>query len=193
MKANKETSKLEKNLAILTEKCLEIDACSIILGEKYDDYHIFNKFKADFQRMAAQKDENNEPIVGIKEDSQSSSEEDRKTSSKVVRLIPVFKLISNRCVQLIESLVKQSKDDVESDGLSPLLEAIVKHEYKFCEKLFDMGLFDKPSDLRAQICRNSSVHLKESVLQLLIRNSQTDLILKVTHTDKRRQILLKST
>lgn len=42
MKANK----LEKNfLAVLTDKCLEIDACSVILGDSYDNFDIFNKFK----------------------------------------------------------------------------------------------------------------------------------------------------
>lgn len=132
-------------------------------------------------------EDSNDIDMMSQEDSQSSSssscEEDRKTSN--VKFIPVFKLISNRCLNLIESLVKQSKEAepinfnvYNSEGLSPLLQAIVKNEYKFCEKLLDMGLFNNPSDLRAQICRNSSVYLKETALQLLIRNSQTDLILK---------------
>lgn len=46
MKANKEVVKLEKSfLAVLTEKCLDMDACAVILGDKYDSYDIFNKFK----------------------------------------------------------------------------------------------------------------------------------------------------
>lgn len=64
-------------------------------------------------------------------------------------------------------------------GLTPLLEAIVKSEHKFADKLIDLGLFNNPSDLRAQISRNSRVYRKENVLQFLIRNSQTSLITKV--------------
>lgn len=46
MKAKRESSKLEKNiLAVLAEKCLELDACAIILGDKYDNFDVFNKFK----------------------------------------------------------------------------------------------------------------------------------------------------
>ena len=63
-------------------------------------------------------------------------------------------------------------------GLTPLLQSIVSKEFKFAEKLIDLGLFDDSKLLKAQICKNSSTHLKESVLQLLIRSSQCELLLK---------------
>lgn len=46
MKVSRENAKLERNfLTILTEKCLEMDACAVILGDKYDKLDILNKFK----------------------------------------------------------------------------------------------------------------------------------------------------
>lgn len=46
MKASRESVKLEKNfLAILTQNCRHMDACAVILGDKYDKFDFFNKFK----------------------------------------------------------------------------------------------------------------------------------------------------
>lgn len=61
----------------------------------------------------------NEVDMERNEDSQSSSsalsaDEQQDRQAAKIKFLPIFKLISNRCVQLIESLVKQSNKDVEA-------------------------------------------------------------------------------
>lgn len=104
-----------------------------------------------------------------------------------IKFIPIFKLVSNRCIDLFESLLNQSKDALSAikidfnvynnNGLTPLLKSIVAGEFKFANKLIDLGLFNDSNVLKSQICKNSN--LNESIIQLLIRNSQTDILSKI--------------
>jgi hypothetical protein len=178
MKANS-GGKLEKSfLAVLADKCLDMDACAVILGDEYTSTDVLNKFKPDFERLAAQKDENgltpfqqaslklesylskktnetvdekaaatipislsrfilflhlecksnpNEPVYSNSKYSTSDNDEDidndasrsstnsdkdesASSTGNKIKFLPVFKMISNRCVDLIASLVAQAKN-----------------------------------------------------------------------------------
>lgn len=122
----------------------------------------------------------NEPVNCKQPEDEVADEDDQPPL-----FYPIFKLISDRCVDLIDRLVKQSKsidfNVYSSEGLTPLLKSIESGEFKFAEKLIDLGLFDDTNLLKTQICKNTRTHMRESVIQLLIRSSQASLLTKTLH------------
>lgn len=242
-------------LAILAEKCLDIDPCYAIFGDKYgQNYDIFNKHKSKFEQMASQKDENgftpfqiaccklneyltranveklaphlsafivflykdcksnpNEPVNlknknATDEDADNAEEPNFKFNSRPImtprrqivtdclkpdvdnkNVVPIFKLVSDRCVDLIEDLYNLSKNsalgltkidfNAYDMGLTPLLKAIIDREFNFAHKLLDLAIYDDTNVLKQQICRQT--HSNESIIQLLIRSSRIELLDKI--------------
>jgi ankyrin repeat protein len=98
---------------------------------------------------------------------------------------PIFKLIDDKCVDLIEDLFSISNDSslnlvkidfnyYDSHGMTPLLKSIALKQTKFALKLIEIFSknYSNTNELANQICKNSLVHLNENIIQLCIRHDQ---------------------
>jgi hypothetical protein len=98
---------------------------------------------------------------------------------------PIFKLIDDKCVDLIEDLFSLSNDSslnlikidfnyYDSHGMTPLLKSIALKQTKFALKLIEVFSknYSNTNELANQICKNPLVHLNENIIQLCIRHDQ---------------------
>jgi ankyrin repeat protein len=146
-----------------------------------------------------------------------SRDEKQPTVSSKSFTTPIFKLISDKCVDLVhdlyrlmkenENLVKIDFNFMNSDGLTPLLAAIVTKQTKLAQKLVDLGIFD-PKKLKQQVSTNEEVYHKMNILQMAITyeqptifrklvdvfcsstHSMSDFVELLTHQDANRRNLL---
>jgi ankyrin repeat protein/predicted DNA-binding WGR domain protein len=99
---------------------------------------------------------------------------------------PVFELINDRAVDVIESLVKLMKtnlnkinfDYFDKTGASLLLKSILLKQSKFALKLLDLNCYNIDNIL-LQTCRNEKYYLNESILQLAIRFNMPNVVEKI--------------
>lgn len=138
--------------------------------------------------------DSNDGLVVIENADADDEDEDKEeleqlAKSKKAFSTPIFKLIDDKCVDLLESLVGLMNDErsslininfnfFDSNGLTPLLTSIVKKQTKFALKLIELGVYS-PLELANQKSRNILVYMGENLLQFALRYDQLAIFEKI--------------
>ena len=122
----------------------------------------------------------------------SDEESDVTPNDKQEMLTPIFKLINDKCVDLVDSLFELSNNSnlnltkidfnfYDSQGMTPLLKSIVMKQTFFALKLIEIFSqnYLSTNELANQICKNTLLYFGENILQLCIRNDQITVFNKI--------------